>query len=437
MNKIRLIIQREYLTRVRKKSFIIMTIIGPILMASIFVVPILLTQVSDEKKRIAVVDESGVFEGNLPDGENVEFVFVKKRLDQVKRNMENEGFSAVLFIPHSVFSSEKVGIYSHKQPSISVTQYIEAVIQKRIEAGKLLASGVDEEVLNKAKTDIRVFTYKMTDAGDEKSSTGLITTIGFIGGALIYFFIFLYGAQVMRGVIEEKTNRIVEVIISSVKPFQLMLGKIIGIALVGLTQFLLWVVLFTVITTSITYYLQKDVKTIAATEKAYKIQGKASSASDMQDISTSEDLLTILMNIGIIKIVIVFIFYFIGGYLLYGALFAAIGSAVDNEADTQQFMLPITIPLILSFMVAQFVVTSPDGPIAFWFSVIPLTSPVVMMVRMPFGVPFFDLCISMLALVLGFLGTTWLAGKIYRTGILLYGKKPTYKEISKWLFYKG
>jgi ABC-2 type transport system permease protein len=268
--------------------------------------------------------------------------------------------------------------------------------------------------------------------------------LGMFGAILIYFFIFLFGAQVMRGVIEEKTNRIVEVIVSSVRPFQLMMGKIVGVALVGLTQFVLWVVLTLGIVAVFQVSYADEIKASQAKEM---LMGNATGTSGGNSVDAaieSEDsengigeVFSALRSVNYTLMIGGFLFYFLFGYLLYAALFAAIGSAVDNEADTQQFMLPITIPLIMSIVSAQYVINNPDGPAAFWLSIIPFTSPIVMMIRLPFGVPYMELLLSGVLLILGFLGTTWLAGKIYRTGILMYGKKVDYKELWKWVSYKG
>jgi ABC-2 type transport system permease protein len=262
---------------------------------------------------------------------------------------------------------------------------------------------------------------------------------------LIYFFIFLYGAQVMRGVIEEKTSRIVEVIISSVKPFELMMGKIIGIALVGLTQFLLWMVLtFSMVGLAGKVMAEKNYNP-EQLEQSFQSSGAGMpggmgqpfGGATVKPPSTADAFAGLSESINLPLMLGCFLFYFLGGYLLYGALFAAIGSAVDSEADTQQFMLPITIPMILAITMSQVILTNPESSMAFWFSIIPLTSPIIMMVRLPFGVPTFDLVLSMVLLIVSFIGATWISGKIYRTGILMYGKKNSYKELWKWLFYKG
>ena len=264
-----------------------------------------------------------------------------------------------------------------------------------------------------------------------------------VAGILIYFFIFMFGSQVMRGVIEEKTSRIVEVIISSVRPFQLMMGKIIGVGLVGLTQFLLWVVLTFAIVTAVTATMTSgDIKKSAAEQMMIQKHGMTPDISQAAPAAneSANPMGGIMEAIGSVNFPVMigaFLFFFVVGYLMYAALFAAIGGAVDSEADTQQFMLPITLPLILSIVMAQYIIRDPDGPVSFWFSIFPLTSPVVMMIRIPFGVPYLEVILSMVLLLLGFLGTTWLAGKIYRTGILMYGKKVSYKELWKWIRYKN
>ena len=434
MSKIGLIIKREYITRVRKKSFIIMTLLGPLLMASIYVVPILLYKFASDSKRILVVDDTHSLSKALKNNKSVQFQVLDSNMDQAKNLLKTKDSEGLLHIPANIADNPKgVTFYSEQQASLDMLDYVEEQLGQAIEDQRLMESGIKRSFLDSVKTDIDIQTFKVTDTGEESSNSGLVTTIGIVFGILIYMFIFIFGAQVMRGVIEEKVNRILEVIISSVKPFELMMGKIVGIALVGLTQFLLWIVL----TTAISGFLGNNF--------ASKIQSKASTEQlDQHKVSQSEN--AIAQNGGLLEsikalnapmLIGAFLFYFLGGYLLYGALFAAIGAAVDSEADTQQFMLPITIPLILSFVVAQFVIMNPSGPVAFWFSIIPFTSPVVMMVRIPFGVPVFDLVLSMSLLVLGFIGTTALAAKIYRIGILMYGKKPSYKEIGKWLFYKG
>lgn len=443
MHKILLIIKREYLTRVKQKSFIIMTILGPLLMGALFVVPIWMATQEDEKTDVLVVDESLLFNNSFSDKDNLKFHFVKDmNIKEAEKQLDEDYYSAVLYIPQNIINSNGAEIIYKKQPGFNTILFIESSIENELESLKLSEAGIDKKTLAAAKTDIKMRKSKYESGVKESKNTELSMVVGMLGGVLIYFFIFLYGAQVMRGVIEEKSSRIVEVIISSVKPFQLMMGKIIGIAMVGLTQFLLWIILTTSIVSAAKGFLgveKNSLPTPVPMEQAMNgqsalqpnMQAQQPAAEDMDEIWKSIDKINFPLLIG------AFIFYFIGGYLLYGALFAAVGAAVDNEADTQQFMLPITIPLILSFVMAQFVMNNPEGPMAFWLSIIPFTSPIIMMVRLPFGIPYpyTDLWISMALLILGFIATTWFAGKIYRTGILMYGKKVNYKELWKWIRY--
>jgi ABC-2 type transport system permease protein len=319
--------------------------------------------------------------------------------------------------------------------------YINNTIGNVIERDRIrIKYDVKISELKALKPEIDVLTISLDESGVEEESFAMLNMIiGFSGAILIYVFIFLYGVQVMRGVIEEKTNRIIEVIISSVKPFQLMLGKILGIALVGLTQFLLWVMLTSVIVGTAQAFLTDSSKKIMTEQQRMEAfipedADQAPVGRDPENIMAELNQNLELVNFPLLFFC--FVFYFLGGYLLYGALFAAIGSAVDSEADTQQFMFPITVPLILAFVLAQSVIANPDGALAFWFSIIPLTSPIIMMVRIPFGVHYTEVLLSMGLLIATFVAFTWMAGRIYRTGILMYGKKTSYRELWKWLRYK-
>ncbi|MDP1620810.1 MAG: ABC transporter permease [Bacteroidales bacterium] len=454
MKKIFLIIKREYLTRVKKKSFIIMTILGPILMAATIVIPIYLASRPNETKTIAVLDETGIFIEKFKDSEEVKFHYLVSDLTTAKENFSKSDNHALLFIPKTeVTLPTNAILYSEKSVSINVKSYIKNVMTKQIEDLKLQARLTElqtdkqnpvsvDEILRSIKTSVDINTMKIgADGKESKSYTEINMVLGMVSGILIYFFIFMFGAQVMRGVIEEKTSRIVEVIISSVKPFQLMMGKIVGVGLVGLTQFLLWVVLtFAIVTVVTTVMNTTDFKKPATEQMMAQKQGLDPALTEA--ISSQDDsaqgmgvVMEAINTVNFPVMIAAFIFFFMVGYLLYAALFAAIGGAVDSEADTQQFMFPITIPLILSIIMAQYIIQDPDGPVAFWFSIFPLTSPVIMMIRIPFGVPYYEVALSMALLLLGFLGTTWLAGKIYRTGILMYGKKISYKELWKWVRY--
>lgn len=423
-----------------------MTLLGPLLMAALIIVPVFIARMSDEVKTIAVVDEAGIFFQKFTDSENIKFNYLSADIVKAKAEFDSSGNYAVLYLPSEFVSKPSSGVlFSVKQPVISVKSYIENVLKKEIESMKLSASGIDKDILKSTETEISLNTIKLKGQGlEEKSNTDVSTILGLFGGLLIYMFIFMFGTQVLRGVIEEKTSRIVEVIISSVKPFQLMMGKITGIAFVGLTQFLLWIALtFGIITFVVPAISANTFK--GGSEKSLIRESKIMSKDNAaQQIKTEQfknqemrEILDGMASVNYGLMIAVFLFYFLFGYLLYAALFAAVGSAVDSEADTQQFMLPITIPLIFAIVMNQFVLNNPEGTVAFWLSVIPLTSPVIMMIRIPFGVPVTDVIISMLVLVAGFLFCTWFAAKIYKTGILMYGKKVNYKELWKWFTYKS
>ena len=444
MNKIGLIIKREYTTRVRKRSFIVMSILGPILFASLMVVPALIAMSEDQEvKRIAVVDSSHLFMNVIPETEYLKFDYLENaRLNDIKQTYSAGGYYGVLYISHIVaFEPNSVVFYSDKQPNLATKMHISKAMENYVRDQKLKTYEIEnlDNILKSVKTRINIRTIKITDTGREKEShTGVAMAVGYIGGFLIYMFIFFFGAQLMRGVIEEKVNRIVEIIVSSVKPFQLMMGKIIGIAMVGLTQFMIWVVTTFLLVTLATTLIFPEMK-MTATEQVLSQDIMSSGPVEAKPEAKSEDMdeimgfLSGLKDINFALTLGSFIFYFLGGYLLYGALFASIGAAVDNETDTQQFMLPLTIPLILALLVLVNSINNPDSAISFWFSIIPFTSPIVMMGRLPFGVPDWQVGLSMALLVLTFIGMTWLAAKIYRTGILMYGKKTSYKEIAKWI----
>jgi ABC-2 type transport system permease protein len=322
------------------------------------------------------------------------------------------------------------------QPSIGLVSTIEDKIEAKLKDEQLQQKGIDKALLSQINnTKVNIETKKLTANGFEEGNAGLTTAIGFVGAILIYFFIFLYGVQVMRGVIEEKTNRIVEVIISSVKPFELMMGKISGIALVGLTQFLIWVGLVAALSGPVSGLVMQLMDVNPAELGA---MSKGVGESGAANNSGFGGLLAGLSNLNVPLILGLFLFYFIAGYLFYGALFAAIGSAVDNETDTQQFMFPVTMPLVFSFVLAQSIVLQdPNSTLSIWLSMIPFSSPIIMMVRLPFGIPPLQIFASMAFMIAGFVFTVWFAGRIYRIGILTYGKKPSYKEIFKWLFQKN
>lgn len=460
MNKILLIIRREYLTRVRKRSFIVMTILGPLLMAAMFVIPAYLSTKQEEKSVIHVIDETHWFTDKFEGNPNYTFIYLYTDVETAKLKLKGNPAMAVLYIPEPKINvPQNAYFYSNKPPSFNLQSYVTQVLNREIEKQNLAGSIqrdilknneklsdtsasalLVEKILKDSQSNIHLNTIRVDETGGEqKSYTEAYMIAGMFSAIMIYMFIFMFGAQVMRGVIEEKTNRIVEVIISSVKPFQLMMGKIIGIALVGLTQFVLWIVITFMIITAVSQAFPSTFGNQKSKAELVMPQGTGANQQidQVMKSQTSNAVLDAIRSINFPLLILSFIFYFIGGYLLYGALFGAIGSAVDNDADTQQFMLPITVPLILAIMMLQAVVNNPEGPIAFWFSIIPLTSPIIMMVRIPFGVPYWELALSMGLLILGFIFTTWLSAKIYRTGILMYGKKVNYRELWKWIRYKG
>jgi ABC-2 type transport system permease protein len=452
MNKISIIIKREYMTRVRKKSFIIMTILAPLLMAAIIIVPTLLMVNQDKDfKKIAVIEEgSDLFKGVIKNSKTLEFVYLENvKLDDIKNSFEQAGYYGVLNIsPELVNTPNAITLISKKQPPISDLQYIESALEKEIERQKLMTYNIQnlDDIMKNVDTKVSIQTKKIGDSGEEKStSTGIAMALAYIGGFLMYMLVFMFGSQVMRGVIEEKTSRVVEVIVSSVKPVQLMLGKIVGIALVGLTQFLIWIFLTIAIVGVLksTVLKKADLTEVSQNVSKSLMTDGSQSAAATQATTVNPDLAEFTkmfdsaMNQPWGLIVLSFIFYFITGYLLYASVFAAIGSAVDNETETQQFMLPVTIPIILALMVAMGTMQNPESSLSLWCSMIPLTSPIVMMARIPFGVPMWQLAVSMVIMVFTFLAFVWMAAKIYRTGILMYGKKTSWKEMWKWLRYSG
>ena len=445
MNKIRLIFLREYFTRVRKKSFLVMTFLGPVLFAGLALAPglVMMMTEDDRKAEILVIDQyPEIFTTLLPSGSDITFVNTTAKLDSAKRNFDEEKYFGILYIPADIVKNPGgATLFSDEKSTLAVSSKIESLLKNQIENDKLKAEGIDPATITNAETEVSLRTLSLKG---EENPVELATAVGFIGGILIYLFILMYGVQVMRGVIEEKTNRIVEVIISSVKPFELMMGKILGVAMVGLTQFLLWVMLTAAIASIAAPMLEAQVlHPEIPNEKLLtdRIGIEKNTLNELGAVPATETngigrIFNQVNQINFTLILSCFLIYFLGGYLLYSALFAAIGAAVDNETETQQFMLPVTIPLIISFIAAQSIVQQPDSSLGFWLSIIPFTSPVVMMVRIAFGVPAWELALSISLLICGFLGVTWLAAKIYRTGILMYGKKATYRELFHWLFYK-
>ncbi|MBS1582354.1 MAG: ABC transporter permease [Bacteroidetes bacterium] len=445
MGKIGLIVRREFWTRVRKPSFLIMTILGPLLLVGGITAVVFLGMQESGIQNVVIIDKAHLLTNKLKDTDDIKFFYQPE--DMPDSVFKAGPYTAMIDVNEAVLENNTVQLFYKDLPSQTVQNYLSSEIEKVIEKEKLRVNNVDPETYQRIKTALKVQLFDIDKAG-KRSYDQAKAGIGFAFGYLIFLFIFLYGVQVMRGVMEEKQNRVVEVLISSVKPFQLMMGKIVGIALVGLTQFLLWVALSAVLGT-IGLGLAKDRISASALQQATpqmttQLQAQLGGAELAQAQDDRAEDLQVLVDIWndlpIALIIGLFIFYFLGGYLIYSSLFAAVGAAVDVETDTQQFMLPITIPMMLAIFIAQTAVYNPDGPAVFWCSIIPFTSPVVMMIRIAMGNAFEhpgELALSMALLVATFLFTTWLAGRIYRTGILMYGKKVTWKELGKWLFYRG
>ncbi|MFD1256594.1 ABC transporter permease [Mucilaginibacter terrae] len=415
MNKVLLIIQREYLSRVRKKAFLVTVFLVPTLLLGMYAVMYLIYKNSSELNAthvVKVIDESGKFAGKFHDKKKIHFQSLNQPLPLAKKDLKKHEDDILLFIPKVYSSAKSVQVFSEKKPNITLSMEIERQMNEIATNNNMVARGIDTAQLRNIRSDISISSKEVTDSGDKESNVGALYAVGVAGAVLIYLSLFIYGAQVMRGVIEEKTNRIIEVIVSSVKPFQLMLGKIIGVALVSLTQFMAWIILSVAVSFIANKYFNAPQSPILG-------------------------MLDGLKNVPFAYIISCFLFYFLTGFLLYSALFAAVGSAVDSESETQQFMFPITMPLLFTYLISvSFLAQNPDSSLAFWLSVVPFTAPVAMMVRLPFDPPGWQLAISMCMMVIGFIFTTWVASRIYRVGILMYGKKASYSELVKWFFYK-
>lgn len=430
-SKIPLIIGHEYRTRVMKRSFLIITLLTPILIVASIALPVVLitSQSDDTQKTIAVIDKSGLYQPAFTDSENYTFLFLDEDLQQARN--EHPEVAGFLYITGDLTDSlQSVTFYSEKQPNTETVPYLRRQLSDYVNQQRIAAYNIPhlEEIIAQSKQRVNINTIKWEKDGSEHITSSDITELsGLLIAMLIFMFIFMYGGQVMQGVVQEKSSRIMEVMISSVRPFELMMGKIIGIALVGLTQVMMWVIIGGIAFAVITPFVMPETQALSA--DAMNQMASNPEYSEIQEIFIA------LMGFDFLKIIVLFILYFIGGYLLYASLFAAVGSVVDNETDSQQFTLPISIPIMIAMFVAIQATHSPNSALAVWCSYIPFTSPIVMLVRVPYDVAWWEIAISMFILYLSFIGTTWLSGKIYRTGILMYGKKPSWKEIWKWIKY--
>jgi ABC-2 type transport system permease protein len=433
MNKILLIIQREYLTRVRNKTFILSTILTPLLLVGLITIVTYISIKNIEHEKIAVVDNGNILKGNIENTKSLSFEF-PTGVDST--NYMNKGYSAILYTPADESKSYK--LISKKQMGMLAAGNLEEKINQSLE-NQLLKSKYNIDISELEAERKKAGSAEISQTYQEgsavkKGNSGLAYGIGYGSGFLIYITLLIYGTMVMRGVTEEKTNRIAEVVISSVKPFQLMIGKIVGIGFVGLTQFLIWIILIGSLMTAATIFLPAETIQQAQESSQQMPGGSVQTASAMNGINAFTRTMS---EANWFLIIGCFLFYFLFGYLFYASLFAAVGSTVNEDAnDAQSLQFPITMPIIVSIMIMMNAITNPSGSLATWASMIPFFSPVVMMARIPFGVPgtvpYWQLIVSMLLLVAGFLLTTWVSAKIYRTGILMYGKKASWKEMWKW-----
>lgn len=436
MNKIFIIIQREFLKRVQKKSFIILTIATPVLLAALVLVPLWLASIEDdEQQKVAVVDPTpdGVYAHALSGSHAFSFMQVPM-VDSLMRTEESP-FDAVVVIQGDLVRNHgRATIYSQKEVPGNLLDYVQTHLDEVVQKQKLQATGIAslDKIIDDVQREVPVETVKWTSAGETTSSTEIAMVVGFLITMLIYVFVLSYGGMVMQSVVEEKANRIVELMVSSVKPFQLMMGKIIGVGLVGLLQMAIWGVLLSVILTVASVLTGTNALAGApATPMAGAVvYGTTPAMSDTQEI------LTALANMPFLEIAVMFVLMFIGGYLLYASFFAATGASINEQEDTSQFVIPVTIIMVFALYAAIYSIENTDGPLAFWTSLFPLTSPIVMMTRLPFGVPLWQEALSVVLLYATAFLMVWLGGRIYRVGILMYGKKPSLKEIFKWMRYK-
>jgi ABC-2 type transport system permease protein len=463
-SKFLLVAQREYLTRVRKRAFVVLTLAVPLLLAAFgFIIAKMASSDNGTTDVVEVRDDSGLnLTSRLVSTPQVRFISAVGTLAEAKKGFQKAKHDGLLYLPAGLDVEKPVGVQFYGKGNISLKKQlaVETALNKAFSELKMQKSGLSQEQLDRLRSKVDLQAISLDETGKEADSNALATSgTAYVLALAIYMFIFIYGVQIMRGVGEEKSSRIMEVMLSSVKPFDLMMGKIVGIAAVGLTQFLLWGLLSAGVTSLLgPLFLNTDkskTETTATTTPAPGAPGAGATTADEPQTAAGRfdrgmkqgnqmnpanrfNIIGTLGNLPIGTILFGFLAYFLGGYLLYGALFGAIGAAVDDQTDTQQFMFPITMPLILSYIVGiSVILRNPDGPVAFWMSMIPFTSPIAMVIRLPFGVPVWQLALSLSLLVLGFVGTVWVAARIYRVGVLMYGKKVTYKELGKWMFYKG
>ncbi len=434
MNHLPLIIKREYLAKVKNKSFILMTFLSPLFIVALLSLIAYLISVNNEKVRtISVLDESGILSETLISNDHILYESLNGMdLEDAKTTSNSNNAYGLLHVPDLPLEdvSEKIKFYSKESPSLSLISSLESKIEKRIGELKLKKMGVDLSKISASKTYVNINQEDFEGVKTSKAGSFLKLIFGAVAGYLLFMFIIIYGNLIMRSVIEEKSSRIIEVIISSVKPIQLMLGKIFGTSLAGITQFAIWVILIAILSFAASNFFGIDLSANPQQEMM------TAAVSDVNANSELQALIAELHSLPLINLIVAFVLFFVGGYLLYSSLYAAIGAAVDNETDTQQFLMPVVILLVVGFYVGFFTaLEDPHGTISVVFSYIPFTSPIVMLIRIPFGVPIWEQILSLSVLIFSFLVTVWIAAKIYRVGILMHGKKPSYKDLIKWLKY--
>ena len=434
MSKIFIIIQREFLTRIQKKSFIILTILMPFIIAAVVVAPLLLASIKDDTQHtVMLVDKTLKYAPLFEDNESYHFVTAPDVLPEFRD--EDSPVKAVILISDDLVENPNaLKMYSSEEVPADLQRLTEQILSEKVRADKLASYHVEglEEIIASAEVNISAQTVKWTDDGGETSSDSTIAlAVGFLFTFMIYMFVMSYGGMVMQGVMEEKTNRIMEIIVSSVKPFQLMMGKIIGVALVGFVQIAIWGVMLTAILTAVSFIMGTPEVATPPT----MMGGDAAMQTVMAEAQAGNPVTEILGALPIVELLIMFVLFFIGGYLLYASFFAAVGASINAQEDSSQFMMPVILIMIFGLYAALYGAENPDGPLAFYASIFPLTSPIVMMVRIPFGVPLWQELLSLALLYATAIFIVWMSGRIYRVGILMYGKKPTVKEILKWIRY--
>jgi ABC-2 type transport system permease protein len=430
MNKVFVIIKREFLTRVKKKSFIVMTILIPLLMGALMLFPILISQFKSGRTDIMVIDESGLFVNKLNNAESIFFSYSQMNFENAMQVFK-DSHDGILSIPVlDIYRPAAIRYYSDKQVGLGTISHIRRQLEREIERLRLEQEGLDDDFIEKLRAKIDLETVLLTDKGEKSGNTEIAAAMSYVMGFILYMMLLGYGALIARGVSEEKKNRIVELVISSVRPFQLMLGKIIGIAAVALTQIIIWILLGGLIFMTISIVFMPE---LIGAQPSTGMMGQMNNAPDeamILKITQGFDALNMPL------IITLFVLFFLFGYLLYSALFAAIGAISDEASENQAVTLPVMLPIIISLFLMLHVLDQPNSPLAMWSSLIPFFAPIVMVARLPFSVPAWQIAVSLTLLVLTFLGSVWFAGKIYRTGILLYGKKITFKEIWKWVVNK-